>query len=168
MMAVVSVAAVALTMFAVTSASAATDAETEAAADFGPNVVIFDTSMSTSEIQATFDEIWEQQRDDEMGSGRYSLLFMPGEYGSVEEPLLGRVGYYTEVAGLGASPGGVQIHGKIESYNRCFDAPDRPNYDLSNPDVTCFALNNFWRTLSNLTINVRPVPGAATPGDWFA
>ena len=136
--------------------------------EFGSNVFVFDPSMPTSEIQATFDEIWELQRDAEMGSGRYSLLFMPGEYGSVNEPLLGRVGYYTEVAGLGASPGDVQIHGKIESYNRCFDAPDRPNYDLSNPDVDCFALNNFWRTLSNVTINVRPVPGAAEPTDWFA
>ena len=136
--------------------------------DFGPNVIIFDPSMPTSEIQETFDEIWEMQRDAEMGSGRYSLLFEPGEYGSVDEPLLGRVGYYTEVAGLGASPGEVQINGKIEVYNRCFDAPNRPNYDLSNPDVQCFALNNFWRTLSNLTINVRPVPGAAEPTDWYA
>jgi hypothetical protein len=138
------------------------------APDLGPNVKIFDPSMPTSEIQATFDEIWELQRDAEMGSGRYSLLFLPGEYGSVEEPLLGRVGYYTEVAGLGASPGEVQINGKIEVYNRCFDAPDRPSYDLANPDVQCFALNNFWRSLSNLTINVRPVPGAAEPEDWFA
>ena len=140
----------------------------EGTPDFGPNVFVFDPSMDTSEIQATFDTIWEQQRDAEMGPGRYSLLFLPGEYGSVDEPLLGRVGYYTEVAGLGASPGDVQIHGKIEAYNRCFDAPDRPNYDLSNPDVQCFALNNFWRTLSNLTINVRPVPNAAEPTDWFA
>ena len=68
--------------------------------EFGSNVFVFDPSMPTSEIQATFDEIWELQRDAEMGSGRYSLLFMPGEYGSVNEPLLGRVGYYTEVAGL--------------------------------------------------------------------
>ena len=133
-----------------------------------PNVIVFDPSMPTSEIQQTFDEIWEQQRDAEMGPGRYSLLFKPGTYGSIDEPLLGRVGYYTEVAGLGASPSDVQINGKIESYNRCFDAPDRPNYDLSNPDVQCFALNNFWRSLSNMTINVRPVPGAAEPTDWYA
>ena len=32
-----------------------------------------------------------------------------------------KVGYYTEVAGLGASPGDVQINGKIEVNNRCFD-----------------------------------------------
>jgi hypothetical protein len=158
-------AAVAFVAPVVSSPGAASAA---AEPDFGPNVIIFDPSMPTSDIQATFDEIWELQRDAEMGSGRYSLLFEPGEYGSVDEPLLGRVGYYTEVAGLGASPGDVQINGKIEVYNRCFDAPNRPSYDLSNPDVECFALNNFWRTLSNLTINVRPVPGAAAPTDWFA
>ena len=78
--------------------------------------------MPTADIQARFDEIWELQRDAEMGSGRYSLLFMPGEYGSAEEPLLGKVGYYTEVSGLGASPDDVQINGKIEVYNRCRSA----------------------------------------------
>lgn len=124
------------------------------APDFGSNVKIFDPTMPTSVIQATFDEIWEQQRDNEMGTDRYSLLFMPGEYGSVEEPLLAKVGYYTEVAGLGASPGDVRINGKVEVFNRCFNAEGEPDYDLSDPDVQCFALNNFWRSMSNLTINV--------------
>ena len=152
---------------AVGTASASGQSGTaQAGADFGPNVTIFDPSMPTAEIQARFDEVWELQRDSEMGSGRYSLLFLPGEYGSAEEPLLGRVGYYTEVAGLGASPGDVQINGKIEAYNRCFDAPDRPNYDLSNPDVQCFALNNFWRGMSNLTINV--VAGSVDQDLWYA
>lgn len=128
--------------------------------DFGPNVKIFDPSMPTSEIQATFDEIWTQQRDNEMGTDRYSLLFLPGEYGSAEDPLLGKIGYYTEVAGLGASPGDVQINGKIEVFNRCFDAAGQPSYDLSDPDVQCFALNNFWRSMSNLTINVANKPGS--------
>ncbi len=122
------------------------------APDFGPNVTIFDPSMTTSEIQAKFDKIWELQRDAEMGSDRYSLLFMPGEYGTDADPLQIAVGYYTEVAGLGASPDDVQINGKVEVFNRCFDAPDRPNYE--NP-VNCFALNNFWRSISNLTINVN-------------
>ena len=34
-----------------------------------------------------------------------------------------KVGYYTEVAGLGASPTDVTINGKIEVYNRCLDEP---------------------------------------------
>ncbi len=160
----VAVAALLATVAGVGSSAGAAPPQTDA--DFGPNVTIFDPSMPTSEIQAKFDEIWELQRDAEMGSGRYSLLFLPGTYGSAEEPLVGKVGYYTEVAGLGASPGDVQINGKIDVYNRCFDAPDRPNYDLSNPDVQCFALNNFWRSLSNLTINV--FPGSAPEGEWYA
>ncbi len=129
---------------------------TGGAPDFGTNVTIFDPSMPTSEIQAKFDEIFALQRDNEMGSARYSLLFMPGVYGSAEEPLLGTIGYYTEVAGLGASPGDVQINGKMQVYNRCFTPDGFPAdpTDPFNPDNQCFALNNFWRGLSNLTINV--------------
>ena len=37
------------------------------------------------------------------------------------QPLQFKVGYYTEVAGLGASPDDVTINGKIEVYNRCLD-----------------------------------------------
>ncbi len=82
-----------------------------------------------------------------MGEKRYGLYFKPGVYGTDAEPLQIQVGYYTEVAGLGASPGDVRINGKIEVRNRCFD---------EDPEFTgCFALNNFWRGLSNLTINVN-------------
>ncbi len=117
--------------------------------DFGPNVTIFDPSMSTAYIKSVFDEIHEAQVSNEMGTDRYGLYFMPGTYGSDEEPLQVKVGYYTEVAGLGASPGDVQINGAIEVYNQCFDDPSNPEF------VGCFALNNFWRGLSNLTINVN-------------
>lgn len=117
--------------------------------NFGSNVFIFDPSMPTIEIKAIFDDIHAEQVDDEMGTNRYSLLFLPGEYGTDEEPLQVKVGYYTEVAGLGAMPGDVQINGAIEVYNRCFDDPTNPEF------VGCFALNNFWRTLANLTINVN-------------
>ncbi len=125
--------------------------------DFGPNVTIFDPSMPTSQIQAKFDAIWEKQRNNEMGSARYGFYFLPGTYGTDTEPLLAKVGYYTEVAGLGASPGEVQINGKIEVYNRCFDANGAPTDDTANPPNQCFALNNFWRSLSNLTINVNSI-----------
>ena len=124
------------------------------APDFGLNVTIFDPSMPTSEIKAVFDEIWLLQRDNEMGSERYSLYFLPGKYGSEEEPLQVTVGYYTEVAGLGVSPNDVQINGKVEVFNRCFDAYRVPA-DSSDPDVRCFALTNFWRSISNLTIDVN-------------
>ena len=111
--------------------------------DLGPNVTIFDPSMPVSEIQATLDATHAAQVDNEMGTDRFAYLFMPGTYGTAENPLQIKVGYYTEIAGLGASPTDVVINGKVETYNRCL-APDN-----------CVALVNFWRTLSNLSINVN-------------
>jgi hypothetical protein len=124
--------------------------------DFGSNVVVFDPSMPTSQIQATVDSITAQQVDNEMGSQRYALLFKPGTYGSVANPLIIQVGYYTEVAGLGASPADVVINGHVDVYNRCL-APDN-----------CIALNNFWRSVSNLTINVNGLSGCRSSGDFWA
>ena len=39
--------------------------------DFGPNVIVFDPSMPTSQIQARVDAIAAQQVDNEMGTQRY-------------------------------------------------------------------------------------------------
>lgn len=135
---------VALTLNATNPASAAP--ATQTSPDFGPNVIIFDPSMPVSQIQATVDAIHAQQVNDEMGANRYALLFKPGVYGTATEPLQMKVGYYTEVAGLGASPTDVTINGKIEVYNRCLAGGGTSN---------CLALVNFWRTLSNLSININ-------------
>jgi hypothetical protein len=117
-----------------------------AANPFGPNVVIFDPSMPVGQIQATVDAIYAQQVNAEMGTNRYALLFKPGTYGSAAAPLQLKVGYYTEVAGLGASPTDVTINGKVEVYNRCF---------AGGGTSDCHALVNFWRTLSNLSIRIN-------------
>jgi hypothetical protein len=124
--------------------------------DLGPNVVLFDPSMPTSQIQATVDAITAQQVDNEMGSQRYALLFEPGIYGSAANPLIIQVGYYTEVAGLGASPTDVVINGHVDVYNRCL-TPDN-----------CIALVNFWRSVSNLTINVTGLSDCRASGDFWA
>jgi hypothetical protein len=124
--------------------------------DFGPNVMVFDPGMSTSQIQATVDSIAAQQVDNEMGTQRYALMFKPGTYGSAGTPLVFQVGYYTEVAGLGASPTDVTINGHVDVYNRCL-TPDN-----------CIALDNFWRSLSNLTINVMGLSGCRSSGDFWA
>ncbi len=81
-----------------------------------------------------------------MGTARHAFYFLPGTYGTAEEPLQVKVGYYTEVAGLGANPDDVTINGKIEVYNRCLGDGGTSN---------CIALNNFWRTLSNLKLQVN-------------
>ena len=135
---------VALLVSATTGAASAVAAHRAPA--FGPNVTVFDPSMPVSQIQATVDAIHARQVDAEMGTARHTLLFKPGVYGSASQPLQMKVGYYTEVAGLGASPTDVTINGKIEVYNRCLD-----NGGTSN----CHALVNFWRTLSNLSLNVN-------------
>jgi hypothetical protein len=124
--------------------------------DFGPNVRIFDPSMPTSEIQATVNAIRDEQVDAEMGTQRYALLFKPGTYGSPAEPLIIQVGYYTEVAGLGASPADVVINGHVDVYNRCL-APDN-----------CIALVNFWRSVSNLTINIMGETGCRASANFWA
>ncbi|WP_432804273.1 adenylyl cyclase [Deinococcus taeanensis] len=112
----------------------------------GANVTLFDPSMPVAEIQARVDAIHAQQVNNEMGPQRYALLFKPGVYGTASQPLQIKVGYYTEVAGLGASPGDVVINGKVEVYNRCLDG---------NGTSNCLALVNFWRTVSNLSIHVN-------------
>jgi hypothetical protein len=135
-----------LTLALAASAAAAPTKKAPPAPNFGPNVYVFDPSMPTSQIQATADAIYTQQVSNEMGTSRYALLFKPGTYGTAAQPLQLKVGYYTEVAGLGASPDDVVINGKVEVYNRCFD---------NNGTSNCHALDNFWRTLSNLSIHVN-------------
>src|SRR6185437_3687784 len=59
-------------------------------AAFGPNVCVFTDTMSPVASQ--------------FSSQRYAVLFRPGTYGSAGNPLVFQVGYYTQVAGLGAMP----------------------------------------------------------------
>lgn len=124
--------------------------------NFGPNVYIFTPSMSLSDIQTTVDNIANQQLTNQFGTQRYSLLFEPGTYGTSANPLNFQVGYYTAVAGLGQSPSDVVINGSINVYNQC---PESNN---------CTALENFWRSLSNLTINVNNSTLGCYAGEFWA
>jgi hypothetical protein len=123
--------------------------------DFGPNVIVFDPSMPQSQIQATVDAIAAQQVPNQFGTQRYALLFEPGTYGTPENPLNFQVGYYTSVAGLGAEPGDVVVNGSIYVHNQCVNG-------------SCTALNNFWRSLSNLTINVNTPNFGCYTGEFWA
>ena len=121
----------------------------------GPNVLVFDPSMPTSQIQAAVDAVAAQQVPNQFGPQRYALLFKPGTYGSAAQPLNFQVGYYTAVAGLGASPGDVVINGSVYVRNQCVNG-------------SCTALNNFWRSLSNLTINVNNPTFGCYFGEFWA
>jgi hypothetical protein len=151
-----------------TSASAAPAADTSpcpgaSATVFGPDVCVFTPAMPQAAIQADLNAIAAQQVPvtSQFGSQRYAVFFEPGTYGSAGDPLVFQVGYYTQVAGLGVMPQDTVINGAIDVFaNLC-----TPGTGDCNSDV------NFWRSLSNLTLNVdHPstapafVPAIVDPG----
>src|SRR5260370_3710172 len=139
-----------------TSTLTPTSTPTGWAPNFGPNVYIFNPSMPLSKIQSTVNSIANQQVSNQFGTQRYALLFEPGTYGSSSNPLNFQVGYYTSVAGLGRSPANVVINGSIDVYNQCLSTNN------------CTALVNFWRSLSNLTINVTTPNAGCYNGEFWA
>lgn len=110
----------------------AADAKSLQGPDFGPNVLLFDPSMPAATIQERIDKIYAEQQHSEFGSGRYAVLFSPGEY-HVDVP----VGFYTEVIGLGATPDAVRITGNVHS-----DA------SLPHNNATC----TFWRAAEGFSV----------------
>jgi hypothetical protein len=122
--------------------------------DLGPNVYVLRPGMPQDRIQTVVNRIASQQASNQFGKQRYAILFEPGTYGSVAHPLFLQVGYYTTVAGLGSSPDDVVINGAVDSFNQCSRSADGASQ--------CTALDNFWRSLSNLTINF-PAPPSGAP-----
>jgi hypothetical protein len=100
--------------------------------DFGPNVLIFDSTMPATTIQSRLDAVFNRQERNQFGSDRYALLFKPGKY-----DLDVQVGFYTQVIGLGKSPDDVAITGAVRS---------KAGWMRGN--ATC----NFWRSAENLSV----------------
>ncbi|TSA86366.1 adenylyl cyclase [Deinococcus detaillensis] len=130
--------------------------------ELGENVKVFDPSMSTADIQAAVDAVKAQQLNAEFGSGRYALFFKPGTYGTPDKPLLIDVGYYTEVVGLGRTPNDVVINGHVNVYNRCLGT------GTDGKPSNCIALDNFWRSASNMTIKVAGGEGCQAATNFWA
>ena len=101
--------------------------------DLGPNVAIFDPSMSRDYIQGQFNSVFHAQERSQFGPQRYALLFKPGAY-----KVDANIGFYTQVAGLGMLPDDVDITGFV-----------RAEADWSNDNGTI----NFWRDAENLSVN---------------
>jgi hypothetical protein len=99
--------------------------------DFGPNVLIFDPSMTN--IQNQIDAIYSQQQRSQFGSNRYAYFFKPGQYN-----LDVQVGYYVQVLGLGQSPDSVAITGAVRS--------------KAGGSRRGSALVSFWRSAENLSV----------------
>src|SRR4051794_27856588 len=123
------------------------------APDLGPNVHVFDPSMPVAQIQAAVDAVYARQVNNQFGAERDALLFLPGSYGTQATPLDIRVGYYTEVAGLGQDPGAVTINGGVTATGKNGSG----------------ALDTFWRSVSNLTIHVvATADGCHTGNEMWA
>ncbi len=99
--------------------------------DFGPNVFVFDPSMTN--IQSRIDAVFSRQEPSQFGSNRVAYLFKPGHY-----QLDVQVGFYMQVSGLGQSPDDVTITGAVRSKARW----------MANHNATC----NFWRCAENLAV----------------
>ena len=121
----------------------------------GSNVTVFTPSESVATILSTLNTISNAQVSNQFGSQRYELLFQPGTYGTTSDPLVFTVGFYESVAGLGQNPSSTVINGAINSYNQCSGS-------------TCNATDNFWRSVSNLTINVTGMTGCFNDTDVWA
>jgi hypothetical protein len=127
-------------------------------ATFGPDVCVFTPQMSQTQIQADLNNIAAQQvpLSAQFNNDGYAVLFEPGTYGSAATPLVFEVGYYTEVAGLGAVPQDTTINGQIEVFPNALDCAS-PTNCWANSTV------NFWRSMSNLTLNVMDTANNYVP-----
>ena len=101
--------------------------------NFGPNVYVFDPSMSATSIQNTLNPVFNTQKLNQFGTQRYALLFKPGTYSAEAN-----IGYYTSIAGLGQNPDDVTINGDVT---------------VDSFDGTGNATQNFWRSAENMAIN---------------
>ena len=124
----------------------------------GSNVIVFTPSESEATIQSQLNSLGSQQNPNQFGTQRYELLFEPGTYGTSASPLDFQVGYYEAVAGLGQNPSQTVINGTIDSYNQC----------PGGVQTNCNATDNFWRSVSNLTINVAGLTGCFAGDEVWA
>lgn len=103
---------------------------------FGENVWFFAPEDDPQAVQKELDTLWGRQETNQFGDVRYSVYFLPGEY---DEQIQPKVGFYMQVAGLGAMPDDVSL------YTVGCDA--RWLGDNNNHNATC----NFWRGVENLS-----------------
>jgi hypothetical protein len=117
-----------------------TPTATSGVPDLGPNVLIFDPSMSSSTIQSRLDAAFNQQQTNQFGTERIALLFKPGTY-NVNVNL----GFYEQALGLGYLPDAVTINGVVNV---------TAGWNGGN------ATQNFWRGAENMRI--APPSGSDT------
>lgn len=104
----------------------------------GENVYLFTPEDDPVAIQAVLDELWEEQEDNQFGTSRYAVYFMPGVY---DEELEVKLGFYMQVAGLGVLPTDTVIP-SLQCTARWLE-PGSANHN---------ACCNFWRGVENIEL----------------
>ena len=108
------------------------DAVTDASV-LGKNVYVFSPDDDAQKVQKQVDKIYDKQMTNQFGDERYAVLFKPGKYNN---SLQVKVGFYTQVAGLGIMPTDTDI-------NKLW-----VNADWMFHNATC----NFWRSAENFSL----------------
>ncbi len=125
-------ATLALTVVFSGAALLRTQAVAQTTPNFGPNVVIFDPSMSGASISSTLSAAAGEAQ---FSTNRHAFLFKPGTYNGVSS----EVGFYESIAGLGTTPDAVTLNGG-GVYSDQVDA---------SGNIT----TNFWRSVENMRVN---------------
>ncbi|MCU1679050.1 MAG: hypothetical protein JWM93_3808, partial [Frankiales bacterium] len=110
--------------------------------NFGPNVHIYDHSMTDAAIQASLDSVFNAQKDTnsaQFGTRRDAELFKPS---TTPYNVNANIGFNTSILGAGLNPDDVRINGSVTV--DAFNASDAGN-----------ATQNFWRSAENLSINTN-------------
>ncbi|MDQ1702149.1 MAG: hypothetical protein QOF57_1401 [Frankiaceae bacterium] len=110
--------------------------------NFGPNVHIYDHTMTDAAIQASLDSIFNAQKDTntaQFGTRRDAELFKPS---TTPYNVNANIGFNTSILGAGLNPDDVRINGSVTV--DAFNASDAGN-----------ATQNFWRSAENLSINTN-------------
>jgi hypothetical protein len=100
--------------------------------DFGPNVTIVDPTIPRDSLQAKLDAVFKTQETSQFGDARFAILFKPGRY-----DVDAKVGFYTQLSGLGRSPDDVMINGGVSANAR---------WRKGNATL------NFWRVVENMSV----------------
>ena len=108
--------------------------------NFGPNVHVYDHSMTDAAIQASLDSVFNAQKDTnsaQFSTRRDALIFKPS---TTPYAVGANIGFNTSILGVGQNPDDVRINGAVTV--DAFNASDAGN-----------ATQNFWRSAENMSIN---------------
>lgn len=111
---------------------------------FGENTYIFEDTDPVNKIQNVIDTAYKTTEAGQFGKDRYAFMFKPS---GTEYNVKAKVGFYTQVAGLGLVPDNVKVK-QIECLAEWMkgwkweNGKQVPNYN---------ALCNFWRSVENVS-----------------